>query len=388
MLPPSLLIVGASVRAAAQSALRAGLKPRSCDLFADRDLRATGASCRIEPADYPEGFQAFLSTDGGDEALAPWIYTGALENHPDLIDLMAAKRPLWGIAGDALRAVRDPATVASCLARRGLPAPSIREVADGLPRDGSWLVKPRASAGGRRIRPWTGGEQPIPSRPSYFQERIEGESLAALFVGRAQTAKLLGITLQILGRPNEPFVYAGSLGPWPVSLTAHRGIVALGEALAVGFDLRGIFGVDLILDRRDRPFPVEINPRYTASAEVLELAKGVPLMADHRQAFDPRWVRPTAPATRARGFVGKTIVFADGPSRHPGMDRWRPRPSALGSFAVAPVADIPAFGASFRDGEPVLTVLARGSTLESCRERLERKRDREWDRLIASQQTS
>src|SRR4051812_25887196 len=172
-----LLILGASVRAAAQSAWRAGLETVAIDLFADRDLAGPHPARRIEPASYPHGLERLAA----EVSPGPWIYTGALENHPELIDRIAESRPLWGISGDALRAVRDPMTMSSALARRGLPAPEVRATADGLPRDGSWLVKPRASAGGRRIEPLEGGAVP-PRWPVTYQRRIDGESLAALFL--------------------------------------------------------------------------------------------------------------------------------------------------------------------------------------------------------------
>ena len=53
---PSLLIFGASVRAAAFSALRAGLQPWCADLFADADLRARCPTIRVPAEVYPDGF--------------------------------------------------------------------------------------------------------------------------------------------------------------------------------------------------------------------------------------------------------------------------------------------------------------------------------------------
>src|SRR5205807_493928 len=88
-----LLIVGASARSAAFSVLRAGLRPECADLFADADLRARCPVWCAPPKDYPGGFldlPAFA-------APGPWLYTGGLENRPELIDELARRRqPLWG----------------------------------------------------------------------------------------------------------------------------------------------------------------------------------------------------------------------------------------------------------------------------------------------------
>src|SRR6187431_1478558 len=101
-----LILVGASVRAAAFSALRAGFSPYAIDLFADRDLAAVCPAVKV--ANYPRGLLAALYRAPD----APWIYTGGLENHPRLVDQMAAIRLLLGNCGEALRRVREPEQVA------------------------------------------------------------------------------------------------------------------------------------------------------------------------------------------------------------------------------------------------------------------------------------
>ena len=53
-----LLIVGASARAAAFSALRAGLRPWCADLFGDDDLRARCFAQRCDSANYPRSISS------------------------------------------------------------------------------------------------------------------------------------------------------------------------------------------------------------------------------------------------------------------------------------------------------------------------------------------
>src|SRR5207245_5579110 len=111
-------LVGASVRAAAFSALRAGLRPRCLDLFGDVDLRARCDVQTIPPSEYPQGFTRLLGT----VAPEPVVYTGALENHPVVLAQLGCYRPLWGITGDLLRAVRDPFCVHAALTASDRPA--------------------------------------------------------------------------------------------------------------------------------------------------------------------------------------------------------------------------------------------------------------------------
>ncbi len=384
-----LLILGASTRAAAMSALRAGFTPHCVDLFADRDLRAIAPVSKVDRLAYPDGLEALASQ----RPRSPWIYTGALENHPELVDRIARARPLWGNPGATLRAVRDPLAVAEVLARAGMPCPRVRRDPHGLPRDGSWLLKPIASAGGRGIRPLTAEAPPAAGSLPYYQERIEGIDLAAIFVGDPEGARLLGVTRQWIG--GDPvrgaFSYRGSIGPWPLAVAERARTEALGKALAASFGLVGIFGVDLVL-REGFPWPVEINPRYTASVEVLELASGASFLADHARACDPSradCVRPP-PSTTPRRVVGKAILFAPAACRFPGArsrgvdtaaseapgSRAAPTPRRFRRFA-----DLPEPAAVFEAGEPVLTLLQPAQTLDDCQRILDR-RLRSWTRRL------
>ncbi len=97
--------------------MRAGLRSIAADLFADADLRQIATATRIAP--YPDGFIDWL------RAVEPpaWMYTGALENHPELIDQMAWIAPLWGNPGDVLARVRSPWELACALRSAGLLFP-------------------------------------------------------------------------------------------------------------------------------------------------------------------------------------------------------------------------------------------------------------------------
>src|ERR1700687_4838692 len=99
----NLILFGASTRAAAFSALRAGLRPWCADLFADRDLRMRCAVL-TPPGKYTDAFlDALRPAPPG-----PWMYTGGLENHPRLVREMSGLRDLWGNDAAVLARVRDP----------------------------------------------------------------------------------------------------------------------------------------------------------------------------------------------------------------------------------------------------------------------------------------
>lgn len=248
----------------------------------------------------------------------------------------------------------------------------MRPTPGGLPTDGSWLVKPISGSGGRGIEPWVG--QPLPSRRRvYFQQAIAGPSWAAIYVGTAGRADLRGITRQLVGEPwlhAPPFGYAGSL--WSRTLLDAPGeFLALGEPLARVYALTGVFGVDGIL-ADGHPWAVEINPRYTASVEVVEWGTGQAIF------HEVPW-----PARLAQGWIGKAIYFAPRPLTFPADGPWMTVFHDPSPFGPEPFADIPAPGTAIPSGAPVMTILEMGTSEEECLGRL-KEQAAHLDRLLAA----
>jgi predicted ATP-grasp superfamily ATP-dependent carboligase len=369
----NVLIFGASARAAAFSALRAGLQPWCADLFGDADLRAACPAIRVPPGAYPRGFLRLVNK----ELPGPWLYTGGLENRWGLVEDMARLRPLWGNGLAALRRARSPWGVAQLLHRAGLPVPRFHPLVSDPDPGSRWLLKSRMGAGGRGIRVWEG---PATARhlrwTAYFQEYIEGTPGAALYIADGRQARLLGATRQLVGEPwlqAAPFHYCGSVGPLPLEPPLRQALEHAGSVLAAGCGLRGLFGVDFI--RKDGlPWTVEVNPRYTASVEVLEHATGVAALALHRRVFDPRAPEPAPVAVPPGGsWFGKAILFARQALAFPEDGPWAPVLHTPGPPWDAPAfADIPAAGERIEARRPVLTVFARADSESACVEHLRR----------------
>src|SRR6516165_3678125 len=142
-----IVIFGASARAAAFSALRAGLQPWCGDLFADADLQACCPVIRIPPSEYPRSFVTVLAK----APPGPWMYTGGLENHSALVKRISSNRPLWGSGPASLALARSPTTLASIFRSNGISFPAIHEFSPDPPQQGRWLIKPQKGAGGAGI---------------------------------------------------------------------------------------------------------------------------------------------------------------------------------------------------------------------------------------------
>jgi predicted ATP-grasp superfamily ATP-dependent carboligase len=364
--PLPLVILGASTRAAAFSALRAGLLPLCADLFADADLRARCPVTQVPPADYPRGLREVAR--GGPPG--PWMYTGALENRPALVREIAADRPLWGNHANTLARVRSPEMLARLLCEADIAYPALLRGAAPT-ADTRWLLKPLRSAGGAGIRFWSGG--PLPqhlARHHYLQEFIEGDSLAAVYVGDGERTRLLGLTHQLIGETwlhAGPFHYCGSIGPVTPPEGLREQLEWLGGTLAAGAGLRGLFAADLIV-RDGRAWPVEVNPRYTASVEVLEYATGRCSVAWHRRVFDPSAPEPPAPTPSAGcGVVGKAVLFAGSDLAFPADGPWLATLREPAPVEVMPAfADIPHPAETIPAGRPILTLFAAADSVAGC----------------------
>lgn len=378
---PIVGVVGASARAAVHSLARAGFVSWAVDLFADRDLARVSPAARCPFDDYPDALPALAEQFPP----GPVLYTGGLENHPAVVAALALSRPLWGTPPASLSLVRDP----SFAPRMWPNATDLVRCPQVLPAheapDGAWLLKPRRSAGGDGIRPFDPADPPLVPDAHYLQEFVPGEPMSALFVGGGGEAALLGITHQLVGEPwlhASPFGYAGNIGPVELPKATAAALLVFGLALAENAGLVGLFGVDLQY-AGGVAYPVEINPRYTASVEVIEFATRCRLMLTHSEACEaPQYMRriKTPPASRV---VGKAVYYAPFPLTFPAAGPWDDD-APFDPWHLPAFADVPEAGSRIDAGWPVLTVFAAGSSPAAVRARLQ-SRAAELDARFAAE---
>jgi predicted ATP-grasp superfamily ATP-dependent carboligase len=367
--PDQLVVIGASCRAFAASAARAGWRVYAADLFGDLDLReaVTGMACvRQHAAGYPAGLVDIVRGFPP----GPCCFVGALENHPDVLRAIARDRTLLGSPPEAIAAVRDPESLREIVRAAGLSSPDCRREPSGLPVDGSYLRKPLAGAGGRGIVPWAAGVAAPSTTASYWQRRIDGASWSAACLVAADGGRLLGASRQLTGAAwchARPFAYCGSIGVPLAAMPAwlRRQFESLAPALA-GCGLRGAVGVDCMVDAAGTVWVIEVNPRPTASLELIERATGLSIAAAHIAACGgplPAGGPALAPADGLRH--AKAVVHAPRhlPIDEPIVDglsalqrRWSSSPGTPG------IADIPRPEGSVSVGGPLCTVFAAAAS--------------------------
>ena len=362
-----LLIIGASGRAAAQSALRAGFIPTVIDAFGDDDT-CRSAECRVD-AGYPANLVAVA------EQMPPadWFFVGGLENSPSIVDRIATRRRLLGVDGATLGRLRDPWALRAVLDVEGVRFPALRTETSDVPRDGTWLLKSRRSAGGLGVSIFNEKSRPQIDRNRYLEHRIEGRSYGVTYIGDGRDARLVGMVEQqtVDSDPRHPFLYGGAVGPVEPSDDLRGRLEALGRRTAGEFGLLGLFGIDVILEG-DTVWMLEVNPRYTASVELLEVAYGRPLIADHVRACRERTLPPQA-FSPAGTIVGKRIVYAGATGGTITAEFNRMLWSLPGDGTLPAAADISPAGSSIGAYAPLVTVMASGTNASHVADALDRR---------------
>ena len=360
------MIAGASARAAAESASLAGYRVVAVDGYGDLDLalRAPGIALRRDAGVAYSAARAARVASGLVAAAA--VYTSGFENHPAAIGILTRGRTLWGNAPDVVRRVRHPATLARTLAERGFAVPAVRMALrarrGGAAGDAEWLLKPIRSGGGHGIRVWRAGSSL--ARHSYLQRRIPGDPGSIVFVADGRHAVPLGVSRQLVG--DEAFgaaryKYSGSLlcGAAPL-FSRERELMAAAERLAVAataaFGLVGLNGIDFIA-QDGVPWPVEVNPRYTASMELVERARGISMFALHARACAGELPAADPFARRLGAVWGKAIVYARADVTMREIRRW---------WRDDRVRDVPWPGDRIARGRPICTLLASAPDAEAC----------------------
>jgi len=366
----------------AESAAVAGYAVCSLDAFGDLDQHpAVRAVSLPRDVGVPFTVDAVVRAAGRIETDVV-AYLSPFENHPGAVERLARGRTLWGNGASVLRRVRRPGVVSR-------PA--------GVSSPDRWLVKPRASGGGHGIEWWSPGN-PVPAG-SHVEPFIDGEPGSIVFVAAGRAIVPLGLTRQLVGDAAfgaTGFRYCGSilhvipsvardrLGVIPSAARDRdppdRGLSQLFDSalhvargVVTEFDLVGVNCIDFIA-RDGIAMPIEINPRWSASMELVERVHGVSVFGVHAAACAASEL-PTFDLTRGdtdTPVTGKAIVFARHDVICGDTAAW------LGDTSVR---DVPHPGEHIPAGRPVCTVFASSRDADSCHTALIARANRLYETL-------
>ena len=385
-------LFGASCRAAAQAAKRAGLdKVYAWDEFLDADLAHVATVAPLAQW-YQEQTEPII-----DLRNCMVVLCGGMENKPQLIDRLTDLGAVAGTTGNSIRDLRSiqnwkqwaesskigwPATYGPFGSTSSELTKFSREVHGNRP----WLIKPTCGAGGIHVRPLPTDHSMDPGDANqyravqwYTQEYIPGKSIGVTYCSDRQKTHMVGIARGIDAQELEaplPFIYRGNIAAVSVPERAGESLEFFGSQVAKQTELRGLWQADFQLDSEGQLWLLEINPRWSASMELHETLQGYSWMKKHLELLrSPHAVLDNATEYRkaSDGQIAKGIVYAPRDLvasaeqiRRLWQNRWEGTLGELQDSAFR-VADIPEpipTGLAIPEGTPIATVLCSSGQTE------------------------
>ena len=362
--PETVLIAALSGRALAAAARRAGYRPLVADLFRDADTRRLATRSALIPSTLREGITGPELAESlgrlrkpGEAPPAGLVYGAGFEDRPALLARLAETVPILGNDATAIQRIKDPTSFFSRLGDLGIPHPEVRFSPPGQAR--GWLRKRRGASGGHHVRRARPDEAPEPG--VYYQRRVAGQAVSALFLADGTRTTTIGFSLQWgSGGRGHAFRFGGAAGPAALSPALAEDMETAVRRIALAFGLRGLNSADFMV--RGGSFDLlEVNPRPGATLDIFDRLSDAPLFALHCAAC--RGVLPDH-APIPKGAAACAVVYARRAVTIPDSWRW-PRWCLDRAEAETRIGR----------SEPVCTVLARAPTAEAARRRvIERER--------------
>jgi predicted ATP-grasp superfamily ATP-dependent carboligase len=349
---PMVIVAAYSARALASSATRAGFAPLSIDVFGDDDTTEMSfASVKLDGG-LSEGLtldKVVCAVEMLISAHDPvgLIYGAGFEHQPETIAAIARRTRIFGNRAETLKRAKDPTALAGVCEANGVRHPQVAFAPPDEPE--RWLMKRQGAAGGAHIA--VAHEASGASPDCYYQLRVTGESISALFLASEKRTEIIGLSMQWTApTPEAPFRYGGAAGPVDIDPAQAKEIARSVAVIASELDLVGLNSADFMVST-DAVWLIEINPRPGATLDVFESNEGL-LFARHIAACEGHLTHASA----SFAFRAAEIVYAP----HDIVVRRR------GDWPDWAVDRSPT-GTQIAVGDPLCTTLGSGATVDLAR---------------------
>ena len=364
---PTAIILARAGRQLAAAARAAGACPLVADLFGDSDTRALAArwlavDCNAVFNFKPASLRQALGRLQRLAPAAPVVWGSGFEGRVALLDQVRATAEVLGTPSGALTTIWQPWALAETLRAGGIATPEIRRWR--VPRTGNWLVKRVGGAGGGHVRQARPGAA-LGAR-DYAQAKVEGRSLSVAWIAAARQAHVLGFCEHLFWTDApDSYRYGGAVVCRDLPQALEQRIASALRKLGAALGLRGLMGIDFILQSRGRWQVVELNPRPTATFDLL--APAAEVWRAHLAACREL---PVGTLRQLVPVAAHAVCYAPHALRVPRALDWP-------DWAV----DRPPGGSLIPAGAPICSVHAAGRDAAAARRALQRRLTRLRARL-------
>ncbi|MDD2768145.1 MAG: ATP-grasp domain-containing protein [Methylococcus sp.] len=257
------LVIAASAATLSRSLRRGGWIPSAIDGFGDLDTQHCCSACQVVPFG-DDGFDAPALRSAIDRSSADIaIYGGGLDSQPDTIEYLAQRHTLIGNTAATVRLAKTPRPYFELLAKLRIPFPETRF--DPPPASNGWLLKHGHSEGGAGVGTASDLAPPRPDR--YFQRRLPGPPMSALFLADGAESSVIGFNTQwtAAASPSRPFRFAGAINRTALNDAQRNSVLGIIRRLVPALGLRGLNSLDFMADSRGKILALEVNPRPSAT---------------------------------------------------------------------------------------------------------------------------
>ncbi|XZE56393.1 ATP-grasp domain-containing protein [Planctomycetaceae bacterium SH139] len=296
-----ILIFGASVRAASEAAAKAGYRVLAVDQFGDQDARRWAKFwAPLDPVDPASSLLSAIELcrckfpDCPSSSNLTAIACGGLESWFERLEPLRKSLNLLLPSTPELRQLRDPRLLQQLTKVTSARFPPTRFTRPPTPPPNTaesqtrWLTKQIRSSAGLGVRFDVEASRPGQGdiadsaanapRDRYWQQQISGRAVGVNLLCGPTGVRILNTCRAInysqparASQPASPFLYGGSLGPYPLQPHERAAILEFADQLTRQVDFVGLLGSDWLLSRDGTPpWLLELNPRYTASMEIWE----------------------------------------------------------------------------------------------------------------------
>ena len=334
-----VLILAHNARFLAQSANQAGYRVWATDCFGDHDLIDIADRWQALPSTdnlRAEQFNTLLSQLSNGEACYLVCGSGIEYYFPFLINL-PENIELIGNTFNTIKTIKTPLLFFDLLEKLSIHYPNSQfSRPDNIE---AYLTKSASGYGGLHIQKLT--KDPILSS-NYFQRFIDGQSGSILFLANGKKCQLLLTNQQYLSATKQtPFRLVSIESPWLLSEQHQKILNSAINKITAETGLLGLNSLDFIISTDNDIYVLEINPRPSASAELIDDAM---LLQHHINAC--RGLLPSTTLSITNKWVSLKYVYADHEFIIPNNMIW--------SMSCR---DIPHPGTIIKKSEPIFTSL-------------------------------